>query len=137
MTHRLVSTRSPGRAKIVTGTPDGRILPAIVMDEETPLLVIPPLSFDSARSPTSGYQSQNSNTINHAQGYVKEQDIPVSRTVAVYRVDTKQLLVKGESGGNGFFSLAWRGYSGKVSVNIFTKDGTGYNSKIFDLVVTN
>lgn len=142
MTHRVVASRVRGRYLRCSGTPDGTVLRAMIYAEGMDLLPLPPAFCDasfltSARNVTGGAQTQNSTAISYAQGYVKAQGIAVSRTVAVYRRDTKQLLVSGVSGGNGFFKLSWKGYSGKVAVVIFDDEAVGYNAKILDLIVTN
>lgn len=142
MTNRVLPVVCTGKVKYVTGTLTGTALVACVTYEDRPLLTLPTLLCDainqnSIRGLVGPAETQNSNTFSYAQGYVKEQGIAVSRTVAVYRRDTKELLVSGVSGANGFFLLEWKGYTGKVAVVIFDDEAVGYNAKILDLIVTN
>lgn len=142
MTNRVVVSQVQGGYNKCTGTPTGTVLKALLYDEAMPLLVLPTLLCDAinqnvVRNISGSSQSQNSVTTSYAQGYVKVQGIAVSRSVAVYRRDTKQLLATGMSGANGFFLLEWKGYTGKVAVVIFDDEAVGYNAKILDLIVTN
>lgn len=131
-----------GSWKANAGTPSGTALFITEVLDEAPVIVLPAILTEaiyvnSARNLTGTTQSQNSNAVSYAQGFVKSQALPVSRTVAVYRRDTKELLVSGVSGANGFFRLSWKGYSGKVAVVVFDDEAVGYNAKVLDLIVTN
>lgn len=143
MTCRVISCKDLSKYSYVTGTPDGRVLKAMFLADTLLLLPLPSLLCDAAnqhsiRNLNGTTQTQNSTTISYAQGYVKVTGVAASRPVAVYRRDTKALLVKGTSDASGFFRLSWKGYSGKIAVVVFdAEDDPGYNAKVFDLIVTN
>lgn len=113
---------------------------AMVVAEDFPLVDVPVSAFAvnciAARSTDAGNASQDNSPYRYAQGRVLSQAVPVSREVAVFRRDTKQLLTSGRSGPNGFFHLKWQGFSGAVTVIAFDDPAVGYNAKVFDLVVS-
>lgn len=143
MTHRILAVYGSvgGSVKGISGK-TGTSLSALVIPDEIPLMALPeehcsPRFQHSIRGIDGTVQSQNSDTVGYAQGYVKVQGLAVSRPVAVYRRDTKALLVKGTSDASGFFRLSWKGYSGKIAVVVFDDEAVGYNAKVLDLIVTN
>lgn len=143
MTKRAVLTRAYGVGAYAICDTGASKLRAVFADEDLPVLSLPPLLcapayVTSARSFAGAAHSQNSTDIRYAQGHVKQQGVAVSRTVAVYRRDTKELITTGESGANGFFRLEWKGYTGPVFVVVFddTRDNADYNCKVFDLITS-
>lgn len=137
MTKRVLSTRAYITHPYATQVPGYLAIPLLPLDEDL-VLVDLPTTFDankvSARSFSGSAESSNSNTFSFAQGRVVVQDVPSAREVAVYRRDTKELLVSGMSGPNGFFHLKWRGYTGLITVVVFDDPASGYNAKVLDLV---
>ena len=139
MTIRTANIRALNTTARVANTRTGVGLAVIFLPDLPLILPLPAKYCDanqqkSIRSVTLSSQAQESTTTYFAQGKVMEAAAPVSRLVVVLRRDTGDKVASTVSGGNGFFHVRWTGYGGEVAVVILSKDNTGNNAKVFDLV---